>query len=91
MIRSEFYFILVLYSLRLLLTTEILLKAMARAGLNPQTFEPVNAYEILLHHLGGTGSELMKDEKAKGSLKNNFTFWTSIHPVRLRCGSSKYA
>jgi hypothetical protein len=30
--RSEFYFILALYSLRLLLTTEILLKAMARAA-----------------------------------------------------------
>ena len=31
-IRSECYFILALYSLRLLLTTEILLKAMARAA-----------------------------------------------------------
>ncbi len=31
-IRSEFYLILALYSLRLLLTTEILLKAMARAA-----------------------------------------------------------
>ncbi|CAB1055975.1 hypothetical protein D1BOALGB6SA_709 [Olavius sp. associated proteobacterium Delta 1] len=27
----------------------------------------------------------------KGTLKNHFSFWTSIHPVRRRCGSSKYA
>jgi hypothetical protein len=27
---------------------------------------------------------------AKGSLKNNFTFYTPMHPARLRCESSEY-
>jgi len=27
---------------------------------------------------------------AKGSLKNNFTFYTPIHLLRLRCESSEY-
>jgi hypothetical protein len=27
---------------------------------------------------------------AKGSLKNNFTFYTPMHPVWLRCESSEY-
>ncbi|CAB1062033.1 hypothetical protein D1BOALGB6SA_6809 [Olavius sp. associated proteobacterium Delta 1] len=26
----------------------------------------------------------------KGALKNNFTFYTSMHPVRLRCESPEY-
>jgi hypothetical protein len=25
-----------------------------------------------------------------GSLKNNFTFYTPMHPLRLRCESSQY-
>jgi hypothetical protein len=28
---------------------------------------------------------------AKGSLKNNFTFWKPIHPALLRCETSAYA
>jgi hypothetical protein len=27
---------------------------------------------------------------AKGSLKNNFTFYTPMHLIRLRCESSEY-
>jgi hypothetical protein len=26
----------------------------------------------------------------KGSLKNDFTFWTSMNPVRPRCKKSEY-
>jgi hypothetical protein len=26
-----------------------------------------------------------------GSLKNNFTFWTPMHPVRLCCKNSEYS
>jgi hypothetical protein len=26
----------------------------------------------------------------KGPRKNNFTFWTQMHPARLRCENSKY-
>jgi hypothetical protein len=29
-------------------------------------------------------------EPAKGSLKNNFTFYTPMHLLRLRCESSEY-
>ncbi|MDP2643808.1 MAG: hypothetical protein Q8P24_02605 [Desulfobacterales bacterium] len=28
--------------------------------------------------------------KAKGSRKNNFTFYTPMHPVWLRCENSEY-
>jgi len=28
--------------------------------------------------------------QAKGSLKNNFTFYTPMHPAWLRCESSEY-
>jgi len=29
-------------------------------------------------------------QAAKGSLKNNFTFYTPMHRLRLRCESSEY-
>jgi hypothetical protein len=29
-------------------------------------------------------------QRGKGSLKNNFTFYTPLHPARLRCESSEY-
>jgi hypothetical protein len=34
---------------------------------------------------------LIYESAAKGSLKNNFTFWTPMHPDWLRYENSKYA
>ena len=33
---------------------------------------------------------LSREIDAKGSRKNNFTFYTSMHPARQRCESSEY-
>ena len=50
-------------------------------------------YYQLLEKLAHQNRERIAERvvHAKGSLKNNFTFWMSIHPAGLRCGSSEYA
>jgi hypothetical protein len=37
-----------------------------------------------------TGPFIRKPSLFKGSLKNNFTFYTPMHLLRLRCESSEY-
>ena len=45
-------------------------------------------YEIRYHN--GAPKICMSPQQAKGSLKNNFTFYTPMHPAWLRCESSEY-
>ena len=48
-------------------------------------------YAGLTHISRATAQRELADLVARGSLKNIFTFWTPIHPVRRRCESSEDA
>ena len=57
-------------------------------GLVPLRLEEIGMWDPKEHYWGEEDEPM--DKWAKGSLKNNFTFYTPMHLLRLRCESSEY-